>query len=225
MPQSIDQLKSIETWVFDLDNTLYCATTNLFGQIDLRMKSFISGFLKVEPNEAFKIQKKYFREYGTTLRGLMVRHEVNPKEFLDYVHDIDLRKLKANPILDKALKKLNGQKIIFTNADVGHSLRVIERLGISHHFTDIYDIVASNYIPKPQPEAYQMFVKKFELNPKLTVMFEDIAGNLKPAADIGMTTVWVRTNTQWGQESSKGKHVHHEIDNLTTWLNNIVSLY
>jgi putative hydrolase of the HAD superfamily len=225
MPLSLKQLRSTEAWVFDLDNTLYCSSTNLFGQIDVRMKSFIANFLNVEPNEAFKIQKQYFREYGTTLRGLMDRHDIDPKIFLDYVHDIDVKLLQPNPSLDNALGKLPGRKIIFTNADVGHSLRVMERLGISHHFEDIFDIVASNYIPKPQPEVYQAFVKRFDLNPDFTVMFEDMARNLEPAANIGMTTVWVRTNTLWGQESSKGEHVHHATDNLTAWLNNIVSSY
>jgi putative hydrolase of the HAD superfamily len=220
-----DQLQSTEAWIFDLDNTLYCASTNLFRQIDVRMKSFIADFLDIEANEAFKIQKKYFRDYGTTLRGLMDRHNIDPKAFLDYVHDIDLQVLQPNPVLDKALKELPGRKIIFTNADVGHSLRVMERLGVSHHFEAIFDIVASDYIPKPQPEVYQALVKRFDLSPKRTVMFEDMARNLKPAADMGMTTVWVRTDTLWGQESSEGEHIHHATDDLPAWLSNIASSY
>ncbi len=225
MPLSLEQLKLTEAWAFDLDNTLYCSTTNLFDQIDVRMKSFIAELLDIEPSEAYKIQKKYFRQYGTTLRGLMERHAINPKSFLDYVHDIDLKVLQPNSILDKALEKLPGRKIIFTNADVGHSVRVLEHLGISQHFEDIFDIVASDYIPKPQPKAYEMFIEQFGLNPMFTVMFEDMARNLKPAADIGITTAWVRTNTLWGQENSKGEHVHYVIDNLSSWLNNVASSY
>ena len=220
-----EQLRSTETWLFDLDNTLYCASTNLFGQIDVRMKSFIANLLDIKPNEALKIQKQYFREYGTTLLGLMNRHDIDPKTFLDYVHDIDVQVLQPNPILDKALKELPGRKIIFTNADVGHSLRVMERLGISQHFEAIFDIVASDYIPKPQPEVYQALINQFSIRPKHTVMFEDMARNLKPAADLGMTTVWVRTGTLWGQESSEGEHIHYATNNLPAWLSNIVTSY
>lgn len=220
-----EQLRSTETWIFDLDNTLYCASTNLFGQIDVRMKSFIADFLDIEPIEAFKIQKQYFRDYGTTLRGLMNRHNVDPKTFLNYVHDIDVELLQPDPVLDKALQELPGRKIIFTNADIRHSLRVTERLGISQHFEDIFDIVASDYIPKPQPEVYQALVNKFNIKPKHTVMFEDMARNLKPAADMGMTTVWVRTDTLWGQAGSEGEHVHHATNDLSAWLSNIVTSY
>jgi putative hydrolase of the HAD superfamily len=220
-----EQLESTESWIFDLDNTLYCASTNLFGQIDVRMKSFIADFLDIEPNEAFQIQKRYFRDYGTTLRGLMDHHDIDPKVFLDYVHNIDVQVLQPNPVLDKALKKLPGRKIIFTNADVGHTLRVLERLGISQHFEAIFDIVASDYIPKPQPEVYQALLKRFGLSPKRTVMFEDMARNLKPAADMGMITVWVRTDTLWGQESSDGEHIHYATDDLPDWLSNIAASY
>jgi putative hydrolase of the HAD superfamily len=222
---SPEQLRLTEAWVFDLDNTLYCASTNLFGQVDVRMKSFIADFLGIEPNEAFKIQKKYFRDYGTTLRGLMDLHDIDPKTFLDYVHDIDVQVLQPNPVLDSALEELPGRKIIFTNADVGHTLRVMERLGVSQHFEAIFDIVASDYIPKPQPEVYQALVKRFDLIPKRTVMFEDMARNLKPAADMGMTTVWVRTDTLWGQESSEEEHIHHATDDLPAWLSNIAASY
>ena len=225
MSLSLEQLKSTETWVFDLDNTLYCPTTDLFSQIDVRMKSFIAEFLDIEPDDAFKIQKKYFREYGTTLRGLMERHAINPKSFLDYVHDIDLQLLQPNLTLNRALKELPGRKIIFTNADVAHSERVMERLGIRQNFEDIFDIVASDYIPKPQPKAYEMFIKQLHINPEFTIMFEDMARNLKPAADIGMTTVWVRADKLWGQENSEEDHVHYTINNLTRWLNNVVSSY
>lgn len=223
MPLKLEQLKLTKAWAFDLDNTIYCSSTNLFGQIDERMKSYIAKLLDIEPSAAYKIQKRYFHEYGTTLRGLMERHAINPKSFLDYVHDIDLQVLKSNSSLNEALKKLPGRKIIFTNADVGHSVRVLEHLGISQHFEDIFDIVASDYIPKPQPKAYEMFIRRFGLDPEVTVMVEDIARNLKPAAEFGITTAWVRTDTIWGQEHSKGEHVHHIIDNLTTWLNNVTS--
>jgi putative hydrolase of the HAD superfamily len=220
-----ENLASCDAWVFDLDNTLYCATTNLFGQIDVRMKSFIADFLDLEPDEAFKVQKRYFREYGTTLRGLMDRHDINPRAFLDHVHDIDLDVVSPDPVMDKALESLPGRKIIFTNADVGHAQRVMERLGVTRHFEDIFDIVACDYVPKPEPKVYQALIERFDLEPQRTVMLEDMARNLKPAADLGMTTVWVRTDNEWGQESSDGDHVHHVTDSLSSWLKGISASY
>ncbi len=219
-----ENLAATEAWVFDLDNTLYCATSNLFGQIDIRMESYIAEFLELEPEEAFKVQKRYFREYGTTLRGLMDRHEINPREFLDHVHDIDIDVVPPNPALDRALANLPGRKIIFTNADVRHAERVMNRLGVEHHFEAIFDIVACDYVPKPEPVVYQALVNRFDIDPEKTVMVEDMARNLKPAADIGMTTVWVRTDTDWGQESSEGDHVHHVVDDLSSWLTDISAI-
>ena len=213
-----DNLPAIDTWVFDLDNTLYCASTNLFGQIDVRMKSFIADFLNLHPDEAFKLQKQYFREYGTTLRGLMDRHGVNPRDFLDHVHDIDVSVVEANPALDQALESLPGRKIIFTNADTGHAERVMDRLGVRHHFEGVFDIFASNFVPKPEPVVYRALVEYYDLTPETCIMFEDMARNLKPAAEMGMTTVWVHTDNDWGQESSDGNHVHHSTDDLTGWL-------
>ena len=166
MSKFLNQLKSTESWVFDLDNTLYCATTNIFGQIDVRMKSFISELLDIEPDKAHKIQKKYFHDYGTTLRGLMDRHNVNPKSFLDHVHDINIQDLEPNLKLEKSLHKIPGRKIIFTNADVNHAERVMKRLGIIDHFEAVFDIVACNYIPKPEPQAYLDLISHFDLDPK-----------------------------------------------------------
>jgi len=207
-----------EDWIFDLDNTLYCASTNLFGQVGARIKSFVADYLNLEPEEAFKVQKKYFREYGTTLRGMMECHNVDPTAYLNHVHDIDLSVMPPDPALDKALEALPGRKIIFTNADLGHAERVMERLGISRHFEAIYDIVACEYVPKPDPVVYKALVARFDLQPERTVMVEDMACNLKPAADMGMTTLWIRNDNDWGKEGWDGEHVHHITDDLASWL-------
>lgn len=225
MPTLSQKLPEPDTWIFDLDNTLYCATTDLFGQIDVRMKTFIAEFLDLELDEAFRVQKKYFREYGTTLRGLMDRHNVNPTAFLDHVHDIDLEVVSPDPVLDEALSRLPGKKIIFTNADIGHAERVMERLGVSRHFEAIFDIVASDYVPKPEPVVYEALVKRHGIDPENSVMFEDMARNLKPAADLGMTTVWVHTENDWGQEGSEGEHVHHVTGDLAGWLKEVATSY
>lgn len=184
----------------------------------MRIKSFVAEFLQLELDEAFKVQKQYFREFGTTLRGLMERHDVDPTAYLDHVHDIDLTIVAADPALDKALENLPGRKIIFTNADLGHAERVLERIGIGRHFEAIFDIVDCDYVPKPDPTVYQALVTRFDIEPARTVMIEDMARNLKPAADMGMTTLWVRTDNDWGKEGSDGEYVHHITDDLAAWL-------
>ncbi|MGY9015462.1 MAG: pyrimidine 5'-nucleotidase, partial [Rhodospirillales bacterium] len=143
----------IETWVFDLDNTLYPASCNLFAGVDVRIREFVADFLGLEQDEAYKVQKQFFKEYGTTLRGLMDVHGMAPKEYLDYVHAIDLSPVVANPELDKALAALPGRKIIFTNGDTPHAERVMDRLGVKQHFEPVFDIVAAGYVPKPNPSV------------------------------------------------------------------------
>lgn len=212
-------------WIFDLDNTLYSETCNLFSQVDIRIKSFVADFLGLPPDEAYKLQKQYFAQYGTTLRGLMERHDVDPAAYLDHVHDIDLDVVPPAPALDRALEALRGRKIIFTNADLGHARRVMERLGISRHFEAVYDIVACDYVPKPDPSVYQALVARFGLDPQHTVMVEDMARNLKPAADLGMTTVWVRNDNDWGRAGSDAQHVHHITDDLADWLSQYAASY
>jgi putative hydrolase of the HAD superfamily len=211
-------LREAETWVFDLDNTLYPASTNLFGQIDLRMRDFIAGSLDLELEEARALQKTYFHTYGTTLRGLMEHHAVDAQAFLDYVHDIDIDALKPSPALDTALARLSGRKVIFTNASTGHARRVMRRLGVEHHFDAVFDIADAGFEPKPDPAVYAQLVERHRIDPRTSVMVEDIARNLEPAAALGMTTVWVRTKSEWGREGNDGAHVHHVVDDLVAWL-------
>jgi putative hydrolase of the HAD superfamily len=181
----------IDTWVFDLDNTLYPPTEKVFGQIDARMKAFIARELDVGLDEAYAIQKRYFREHGTTLRGLMDRHGTAPESFLEFVHDIDHSVLKPDDALGRALADLPGRKLVFTNATVQHAQKVLMRLGIGAHFEDIFDVRAAGYLPKPNRAAYRAFIEHFMVDPKRAAMFEDSHANLRPAAELGMTTVWV----------------------------------
>jgi len=148
----------IDTWIFDLDNTLYPASCRLFDQIDVRIGAFVSRLLDIDAAEAKRIQKAYFYEYGTTLRGLMSEHQVVPQDFLDYVHDIDHSPVPANQLLDEALHALPGRKLIFTNGTVTHARKVLARIGVTHHFGDIFDIVHSDYIPKPAIGPYRKFI-------------------------------------------------------------------
>jgi putative hydrolase of the HAD superfamily len=208
-----------DVWLFDLDNTLYPARCNLFAQTDRRMGDYISRLLDVHFDDAKLMQKQYWRKHGTTLRGLMLEHRIDPTEFLDYVHDIDYAPVDASPRLDAALHRLAGRKIVFTNGTVRHAQRVLERLGVTHHFEDIYDIVAAAYIPKPEISIYRDVVGRYGLAPARAVMLDDIAANLKPAHELGMKTVWIRTPESMQRVAGQAlEHVHHQTDDLVDWL-------
>jgi putative hydrolase of the HAD superfamily len=208
----------IDCWIFDLDNTLYPASCNLFPQVDRRIGEFIATFLKVDPDEARRVQKEYFREYGTTLRGMMTRHAMLPDQFLEYVHTIDLSVVPPSPTLDRALERLSGRKIIYTNGSVRHAERVMARIGVDRHFHGVFDIVAADYQPKPDPSGYARLLERHRIDPRAAVMIEDIPRNLAPAAALGMTTVLVRTQDEWAQDGADGDFIHHITDDLVAWL-------
>ena len=218
------RLDVAETWIFDLDNTLYPASCNLFAQIDVKMGAFISKYLNVDLTDARTVQKRYFREHGTTLNGLMQNHGIEPSDFLDFVHDIDYSPVAHNPDLVDALDRLHGRKVIFTNGTVPHAEAVLDRLGLAHVFEVIYDIVASDYVPKPNPQPYEKLLDEHDIDPRTSVMVEDMARNLEHPAAIGMQTVWVRTDHDWSRDGVEtGDHVHHVTDDLATWLSDYVN--
>lgn len=213
----------IDSWVFDLDNTLYPAACDLFGQVSRRMTRFVADRLDLDLAAAHAVQKDYFRAYGTTLRGMMIHHDVDPRDYLGFVHDIDLTVVPPAPGLDAALGRLPGRKVIFTNGSVAHATRVMERLGVAAHFDGIFDIVAGDYVPKPDPDTYRAMARRFGIAPVRAVMIDDIPANLAPAAALGMTTVWVRTETEYAGIGELGDHVHHVAEDLTAWLEGAVA--
>jgi len=204
-----------DAWVFDLDNTLYPAACNLFAQIDRRMKDYIVRNLGLDHIQAHALQKKYYRTHGTTLRGLMLHHGVAARDYLDYVHDIDLAPILPAPQLERALAAVAGRKLVFTNGSASHAERVLARLGIGHHFEAVFDVVDAEYLPKPEPATYRRFVACHGLDARRSVMFEDLARNLAPAAALGMTTVWVR---HADSEAGAHDHVDHVTEDLAGWL-------
>jgi len=213
-----EEVERIETWIFDLDNTLYPASSRLFDQIDRNITRFIMAHLNLDWDAAHKLQKSFFREHGTTMRGLMSTHNTDPVEFLDFVHEIDLAPIAPDPNLNQALDRLPGRKVIFTNGSSDHARNVTTHLGIDHHFDATFDIIDSGYTPKPDPGVYARMTTQLGINPNAAVMFEDMARNLVPAAEMGMTTVWVRTDVHWGIEGSEGGHIDHIADDLGKWL-------
>ena len=215
----------VDTWVFDLDNTLYPASCRLFDQIDVKMGNFVAKLLNVEYDEAKRRQKEMFYKYGTTLRGLMTEHGITPDDFLDYVHDIDHSPVPPNQALDDALHALPGRKLIFTNGTVAHAEKVLARIGITHHFEDIFDIVHSDVIPKPEIQPYLKFIGQTGIDPTTSAMFEDIARNLEAPHALGMVTVLVVSPENKDAEhlnkatgGTAQQHIHHVTDDLAGFL-------
>jgi putative hydrolase of the HAD superfamily len=215
----------VDTWVFDLDNTLYPASCRLFDQIDVKMGEFVSNLLNLPYAEAKALQKQLFYKHGTTLRGLMQEHGLKPEGFLDYVHNIDYAPIAADAALALELEKLPGRKLVFTAGTVAHATRAMDRLGVTHLFDDIFDIVHADYVPKPQRPPYDEFIKRHSVNPKRAAMFEDIARNLEVPHDLGMVTVLV---THDDNDSAKhlnanadSAHIHHSTNNLSQFLNSV----
>jgi putative hydrolase of the HAD superfamily len=215
------ELAQIDCWIFDLDNTLYSAGTHLFAQIDVRMKAFVARELRLAPEDAFLLQKRYYRDHGSTLRGLMLHHGIDPDAFLDEVHDIDHSVLAPDPALVAGIRRLPGRKLVYTNGSANHAAAVLARLGASDVFEAIFDIRAGGYIPKPDPAPYARLVGAHRIAPERAAMFEDSFKNLKPAADLGMLTVWVRHTEHMPAPDDDLSHCHHVVDDLAAWLEEV----
>ena len=181
----------VDTWVFDLDNTLYPHHLNLWQQVDERIRNYIAGFLKITPDEAFRLQKDYYLRYGTSMRGLMEEHGLQPDEYLEIVHQIDHSPIEPNPGLGDAIAKLPGRKLILTNGTRSHADAVMRRLEIDHHFEDVFDIRAAELEPKPRPQVYDRFLLRHDVDPTRAAIFEDLARNLEVPHALGMSTVLV----------------------------------
>jgi len=217
-------LNKIDSWVFDLDNTLYSAETGIFDQVDKLMGEYIVKYLNVDISEAKIIQKKYFKEHGTTLKGLMDNYNIIPEHFLDEVHKLDYSIIKPNLELKKALNKIKSEKIIFTNANRSHVNAILDRLEINGAFDGIFDITDANYIPKPEMISYENLIKKFNIDKNKTIMFDDIAKNLVPASKIGFKTVWIDTGKENYSDdiANSRKYLDYETTDLPLWLNSII---
>jgi putative hydrolase of the HAD superfamily len=215
-------LSHVENWIFDLDNCLYPASANLFELIDIRMGEYIQKLLGCEPAEARRVQKQHFHEHGTTLAGLMNERGVDPNDFLDFVHDIDLARLSADPALVRALDRLPGRKFVFTNGDEAYASRVLERLGLANAFDGMHDIHAMNYLPKPNPASYEALCERHGVDPKRALFAEDMARNLEPAKALGMTTVWVDNGSERGSHGADPAFIDYRVADIGEWLNQVV---
>ena len=223
--QPFEIFDPIATWVFDLDNTLYPASSGLFGQVSQRMTGYIAEYFSIPRDAALERQRSLFMKYGTTLRGLMTEHDLDPEPFLDHVHRVDFALVQPNPALALKLGLLPGRKIIFTNSSRFHAERVMERLGITRHFEDVFDISDADYLPKPDSDCYAMLLNRHGVEASSACMIDDLAINLRPAKALGMTTVWLKGEGEWARPDPD----HAVLDtvdcvagNLVHWLDGVL---
>lgn len=221
---------TVNAWVFDLDNTLYPRHTMLFEQVDRRIRDYLQRLLALGPEEAEYLRRDYYRRYGTTLRGLMVEHGIQPDDFLEQVHDIDHSAVQPNPRLTSAIARLPGRKFIMTNGSRRHADKIAERLGFTDHFEDIFDIVRAELLPKPNRQAYEGFVAATGLAPSESAMFEDLPRNLVVPKALGMQTILVLPagtrevfHEAWELEGQDAGHVDHLTDDLVNFLEKVLA--
>jgi putative hydrolase of the HAD superfamily len=217
-------LAHIDSWIFDLDNSLYPASANLFDLIDIRMGEYIQRLLGCDSVEARRVQKGFFRDHGTTLAGLMASHGVDPHDFLGFVHDIDLARISADPATLAALDSLPGRKFVFTNGDETYARRVLDRLGMANAFDGLHDIHAMDYVPKPDPRAYAAMCARYAIDPERALFVEDMARNLRPAKELGMTTVWIDNGSDQASHDADPAFIDYRIADIGEWLSEITGV-
>ena len=215
------ELKNIKNILFDLDGVLYQDLKSVFGQVSKKMTKYISDKLDLDLKNAKELQTKYFHKYNTSLNGLMIHHDINPEEFLKYVHDIDLSFMKNDLILRKELENLNLNKFIFTNGSKEHANNITTHQGLNDLFNGFFDIVDAEFSPKPTAKAFDLMLKKFKINPKETLYIEDIAKNLSIGKERGTITAWLINDEYWGKKESDKEFIDYKIENLSLFLKEI----
>ena len=215
------KLKNIKNILFDCDGVLYQDLEAVFGQVSKKMTEYISKKLNLDLKVAKELQRSYFHKYDTSLNGLMIHHNIPPKEFLDYVHDIDLSFLEKDKTLRKELESINLRKFVFTNGSKEHVKNITTSLGIDDQFENVFDIVDAKYNPKPAAKAFDLMLEKFKIDPKETLYIEDIAKNLSIGKERGTTTVWLINDEYWGKKESDKEYIDYKIENLSLFLKEI----
>jgi len=204
----------VDTWLFDLDNTLYPPECGFGPQVEARVTDFVETLTGLPRDEAYALQKRYLDEHGLTLRGLMLHHDVDPVAFNALFHDLALETLAEDPALAAAIARLPGRRLIFTNADDVHAERVTARLGLAGLFDDVFHIASADFLPKPEPATFARLIAAHAIRPVATAFFDDRAMNLAPAAELGMTTVLVGA----GADANTDAFVNHRAPRLADFL-------
>ena len=215
------KLKNIKNILFDCDGVLYQDLEAVFGQVSKKMTEYISKKLNLDLKVAKELQRSYFHKYDTSLNGLMIHHDIPPREFLDYVHDIDLSFLEKDKTLRNELESSNLRKFVFTNGSKEHVKNITTSLGIDDQFENVFDIVDAKYNPKPAAKAFDLMLEKFKIDPKETLYIEDIAKNLSIGKKRGTATAWLINDEYWGKKESDKEYIDYKIENLSLFLKEI----
>ena len=214
-------LANIKNILFDCDGVLYQDLEAVFGQVSKKMTEYISKKLNIDLIKAKELQTNYFHKYNTSLNGLMIHHDIPPREFLDYVHDIDLSFLEKDKTLRYELENIKLNKYVFTNGSKEHVKNITTHLGIDDQFDGVFDIVDAEYHPKPEAKAFDLMVQKFEIDPNETLYIEDIAKNLSIGKERGTITAWLINDEYWGKKESEKDYIDYKIENLSLFLKEI----
>ena len=214
-------MTAIKNILFDCDGVLYSDLEAVFGQVSRKMTEYISSKLNVDLKKAKELQTNYFYKYNTSLNGLMIHHDIPPREFLDYVHDIDLSFLEKDKTLRYELENIKINKFVFTNGSKEHVKNITTHLGIDDQFDGVFDIVDAEYHPKPEAKAFDLMVQKFKIDPNETLYIEDIAKNLSIGKERGTITAWLINNEYWGKKESEKDYIDYKIENLSLFLKEI----
>ena len=215
------ELAHVDTWIFDLDNTLYPASSDLFGLIDARMTDYVARTAGLDREAAYALQKELFREHGTTLSGLMTLHDIDPHHFLADVHAIEMDVLREDRRLIEAIARLPGRKLVFTNGDEPYARRVLAKIGLSEAFEAIHDIHACAYQPKPSVQSYASMIAALRVDPARALFAEDMARNLRPAKALGMATLWVDNGSEQVGEAADD-FIDYRTPDLGAWLTDML---
>ena len=206
----------VRAWVFDLDNTLYPPSTGLFAQIEPRMTAYVARAVGVDLDEANRLRDLYWRQYGTTLAGLMAEHDVDPGPYLDEVHEIDFSVLDPAPELAHAIADLPGRRIVYTNGCEPYARNVLAARGLTEVFDAVYGVEHAGFRPKPEQAAFEAVFALDDLPADQGAMFEDDTRNLAAPHAMGMRTVHV------APAAEHHDHIHHHTDDLAAFLSQLV---
>jgi putative hydrolase of the HAD superfamily len=215
----VTDMAGIDTWVFDLDDTLYSRSCGLHERMVMCVISLIQQRVGLNPNQARALHLRYYELYGTSMIGLFRHHDISPRCFLDSIHEVDLSCIGEGARLRRYLAALPGRRIVFTNGSRRHAERILDHLGFADLFSEICDIETCDFVGKPDRRAYGTLLARQRIDPARAAMFDDRSINLKTAFHLGMKTILVDPIRREPDET----HIHAVTNDLAFFLSSLLS--
>lgn len=221
---NIRDLADVKYWIFDIDDTLYPKSSGLDKLIQDSITDYISNFLKIDEEAARELCVDYYHKYGSTICGLMKTTDIKPRKFVREVHQrLDLSCIKPNPRMDAALAKIPGRKYVFTNGSYCHGLRICKKLGVEKNIDGFFGAQSTNFIPKPDPRAFEEFFTRYQINPEEAIFFDDSFKNLAVIHQMGTKTVWIaESQRELDNYKILPPYVDYATADITSWLEELV---